>query len=59
MRLAKWRSLADAHYLGCHRGNFAKKLRPHSKVALRDPEGVMLGVLHVEDVCSPIAGRSQ
>ena len=30
---------------------FAKKLTPgSSKVALRDPEGVMLAVLHVEDV---------
>jgi len=33
---------------------FAKKLTPGtSKVALRDPEGVMLGVLHVEDVWQP------
>ena len=31
--------------------DFAKKLTPgSSKVALRDPEGVMLAVLHVEDV---------
>ncbi|MGH9396903.1 MAG: bifunctional sulfate adenylyltransferase/adenylylsulfate kinase [Terriglobia bacterium] len=29
---------------------FAKKLAPHRKVALRDPEGVMLAVLHVEDI---------
>ena len=33
---------------------FAKKLTPgSSKVALRDPEGVMLAVLHVEDVWQP------
>jgi sulfate adenylyltransferase len=31
--------------------DFAKKLTPgSSKIALRDPEGVMLAVLHVEDV---------
>src|SRR5260370_32550314 len=29
---------------------FAKKLTPGSKVALRDAEGVMLAVLHVEEV---------
>ena len=34
--------------------DFAKKLTPGSgKVALRDPEGVMLAVLHVEDVWQP------
>lgn len=34
--------------------DFAKKLEPgKSKVALRDPEGVMLAVLHVEDVWQP------
>ncbi len=33
---------------------FAKGLKPgSSKVALRDPEGVMLGVLHVEEVWQP------
>jgi sulfate adenylyltransferase len=32
---------------------FAKTLKPGSKVALRDPEGVMLGVLHVEEVWQP------
>jgi len=33
---------------------FAKKLQPgSSKVALRDPEGVMLAVLHVEEVWQP------
>ncbi len=32
---------------------FAKTLAPGSKVALRDPEGVMLAVLHVEDVWQP------
>jgi sulfate adenylyltransferase len=33
---------------------FAKSLTPgSSKVALRDPEGVMLAVLHVEDVWQP------
>lgn len=33
---------------------FAKSLTPgSSKVALRDPEGVMLAVLHVEDVWEP------
>jgi len=33
---------------------FAKSLTPgKSKVALRDPEGVMLGVLHVEEVWLP------
>ena len=33
---------------------FAKKLTPgSSKVALRDPEGVMLAVLHVEEVWQP------
>lgn len=33
---------------------FAKSLKPgSSKVALRDPEGVMLGVLHVEEVWQP------
>jgi sulfate adenylyltransferase len=33
---------------------FAKSLKPgHSKIALRDPEGVMLGVLHVQEVWQP------
>jgi sulfate adenylyltransferase len=33
---------------------FAKKLQPgSSKVALRDPEGVMLAVMHVEEVWQP------
>ena len=32
---------------------FAKTLKPGSKVALRDPEGVMFGVLHVEEVWQP------
>jgi sulfate adenylyltransferase len=33
---------------------FAKKLQPgNSKIALRDPEGVMLAVLHVEEVWQP------
>jgi sulfate adenylyltransferase len=32
---------------------FAKKLGPGSKVALRDPEGVMLAVLNVEEVWQP------
>ena len=34
--------------------DFAKKLTAgSSKIALRDPEGVMLGVMHVEDVWQP------
>jgi len=34
--------------------DFAKTLKPgSSKIALRDPEGVMLGVLHVEEVWKP------
>lgn len=34
--------------------DFAKTLKPgSSKIALRDPEGVMLAVLHVEDVWQP------
>ena len=34
--------------------DFAKSLKPGgSEVALRDPEGVMLAVLHVEDVWQP------
>jgi sulfate adenylyltransferase len=33
---------------------FAKSLKPgQSKIALRDPEGVMLGVLHVEEIWQP------
>ena len=32
---------------------FAETLKPGSKVALRDPEGVMLAVLHVEEVWQP------
>ena len=33
---------------------FAKSLKPgSSKIALRDPEGVMLAVLHIEDVWQP------
>jgi sulfate adenylyltransferase len=32
---------------------FAKKLTPGSRVALRDPEGVMLAVLHVEEIWQP------
>ncbi|MGH9433095.1 MAG: bifunctional sulfate adenylyltransferase/adenylylsulfate kinase [Terriglobia bacterium] len=32
---------------------FAKSLKPGSKVALRDPEGVMLAALHVEEVWQP------
>lgn len=33
--------------------DFAKKLKAGSKVALRDPEGVMLAVLNVEEVWQP------
>jgi len=33
--------------------DFAKSLKPGSKVALRDAEGVMLAVLNVEDVWQP------
>ena len=33
--------------------DFAAKLGPGSKVALRDPEGVMLAALHVEEVWQP------
>ncbi|PYV66865.1 MAG: adenylyltransferase [Acidobacteria bacterium] len=34
--------------------DFARSLKPgSSKIALRDPEGVMLAVLHVEDVWQP------
>ncbi|HYK50900.1 MAG TPA: hypothetical protein VEU94_14325, partial [Terriglobales bacterium] len=34
--------------------DFAKSLKPgSSKIALRDPEGVMLAALHVEDVWQP------
>ena len=34
--------------------DFAKKLTPgSSKIALRDPEGVMLAVLHVQDIWQP------
>ncbi len=32
---------------------FARTLEPGTRVALRDPEGVMLAVLHVEDVWQP------
>jgi sulfate adenylyltransferase len=32
---------------------FAQTLKPGSKVALRDPEGVMLGVLNVEEIWQP------
>ena len=32
---------------------FAKNLQPGATVALRDPEGVMLAVLHVDDVWQP------
>jgi sulfate adenylyltransferase len=32
---------------------FAKKLQPGGKLALRDPEGVMLAVLNVEEVWQP------
>jgi len=32
---------------------FAKKLQPSQQIALRDPEGVMLAVLHVEDLWQP------
>jgi len=32
---------------------FAKKIGPGKSVALRDPEGVMLAVLHVEEVWQP------
>src|SRR5437762_1313652 len=32
---------------------FAKSLRPGQTVALRDPEGVMLAALHVEEVWQP------
>ena len=49
----QWDSLADAHHLDVTE-EFAKKLTPGtSRVALRDPEGVMLAVLHVEDVWQP------
>ncbi len=33
--------------------DFAKSIKPGSSVALRDPEGVMLGVLHVEEIWQP------
>jgi sulfate adenylyltransferase len=33
--------------------DFAKKISPGKAVALRDPEGVMLAVLHVEEVWQP------
>jgi sulfate adenylyltransferase len=33
--------------------DFAKSLKPGTKVALRDAEGVMLAVLHVEEVWQP------
>ena len=32
---------------------FAKKLKPGASVALRDPEGVMLAALHVEEIWEP------
>ena len=32
---------------------FAKNLKPGSAIALRDPEGVMLAALHVEEIWSP------
>lgn len=32
---------------------FARSIKPGGKVALRDPEGVMLAVLHVEEVWQP------
>ena len=32
---------------------FAKKLKPDEQIALRDPEGMMLGVLVVEDIWKP------
>lgn len=32
---------------------FAKKLKPGASVALRDPEGVMLAVLHVDEIWEP------
>jgi len=33
--------------------DFAKELKPGQSIALRDPEGTMLAVLHVEDVWKP------
>ncbi|MGB2888454.1 MAG: bifunctional sulfate adenylyltransferase/adenylylsulfate kinase [Candidatus Acidiferrales bacterium] len=33
--------------------DFAQEIRPGSTIALRDPEGVMLAVLHVEEVWKP------
>ena len=33
--------------------DFARTLRPGGKLALRDPEGVMLAALHVQDVWKP------
>jgi sulfate adenylyltransferase len=33
--------------------DFARKIGPGSTVALRDPEGVMLAILHVEEVWKP------
>ncbi len=32
---------------------FAKSIDPHATIALRDPEGVMLAALHVDDVWEP------
>ena len=32
---------------------FAKEIEPGASIALRDPEGVMLAVLHVDDVWEP------
>ncbi|MGH9325233.1 MAG: bifunctional sulfate adenylyltransferase/adenylylsulfate kinase [Terriglobia bacterium] len=33
--------------------DFARSIRPGGKIALRDPEGVMVAALHVEDVWKP------
>ena len=46
-------AVADADHARRDRGVRRADSRPASTLALRDPEGVMLAVLHVEDVWTP------
>ena len=53
MRLGKRHPVAHADHARCERGIRQETDAGTSKIALRDPEGVMLAVLSVEDVWQP------
>jgi len=54
MRPWQWADLAHANHAGRHRRIRKKLTAGSSRVGLREPEGVMLPVLQVEESGSPI-----